>query len=148
MAVFQCPTLDAADSFMHVEFENNKSPFQNTHERNYVEPFCGRWCAESSWELFRVNTKFDPKILDWKPSGKYKNLCFALKSTQKPNFYYQVNYQMSNYQYKTEGFWRDRKAMTEWDDIVFDGTWKYLCVDLEKRIKTIDWESIWKNRLV
>ena len=43
MAVFQCPTLDAADSFMSVGFEDNKSPFEGTHERNQHEPFCGRW---------------------------------------------------------------------------------------------------------
>lgn len=36
--------------------------------------------------------------------------------------------------------------MTEWDDVVFDGTWKYLCIDIENRIKVIDWDH-WKTRL-
>ena len=37
--------------------------------------------------------------------------------------------------------------MTEWDDVVFDGTWKYLCIDIENRIKVIDWDAHWKTRL-
>ena len=41
--MYKCPTLDAADSWYSVDFENGDMSYTGGWARNYIEPYCGRW---------------------------------------------------------------------------------------------------------
>ncbi|XP_063689847.1 fibrocystin-L-like isoform X2 [Bolinopsis microptera] len=144
-AVYKCPTLDSADSWYSVDFENGDMSYTGGWARNYIEPYCGRWVAVNSWAIFHV--KYEKQVYEWDLSKGYKHLCFGLMTKQpRVTLYYELDYEDSNFNWKRQGFWRgsSQEETPELQDN--DGTWKYNCIDFEKRVKEID-ADLWDSRI-
>ena len=50
-AVYECPTLDAADSWYSVGFEDGDTYLTGGHARNWKKPYCGRWYVQLYLDL-------------------------------------------------------------------------------------------------